>query len=221
MIEKLMALILFVSLLTLPVFGCTDAEADEVYREVIAIAKTTHTPVRLREITNMIPNAFTDGRNIVVSGRLRRVATQDELRTVVFHEVGHCILRHLKVGMKTLDELKNSKACQEDKCSAILVLNQQREYEADAVSQYLCKLLGVEYDINQELLFEIIGIKAGGVTHPKIVDRIYAGHMREIGLYSISTRIDYNGAKKWATKIGHTKVNKQRNTSRIRRNTQR
>lgn len=112
-------LIMIGLLLTLPTYGATLQDLDDITNSITPICIDHKIICTFRVIDFPRPLAYTRYNNITLSSKTVEILTEDELRSVVFHELAHAVLRHSNLGQQyilsiynkgrqpTQDEIKN------------------------------------------------------------------------------------------------------------------
>lgn len=113
------------------------------------------------------------GGEISMSTGLIKAMNIDQLRGVMYHEVGHVVLRHIEIkGDHYYTCMKNHSCNQE----AINRMRREHEYQADRFSTYVCKYGNKRGDLIGALMILTPpeDLNKTHDSHPSTVDRINA-----------------------------------------------
>ena len=123
-------------LLTLPVMGATMADMQEINNEIQITCSRNHTQCNIRLVDNKSIIASTNESYITISTATIKYFTKEQLRSVVYHEMAHKILRHsYQIGMKreqVWDRLGRDMNYNEEQ-----TLRHRVELEADSYASFL------------------------------------------------------------------------------------
>ena len=129
-------LIMISILLTLPVMGATMADMREINKEIQITCSRNHTQCNIRLVNNNSIIASTNESHITISTATIKFFTKEQLRSVVYHEMAHKILRHsYQIGMKRdqiWDRLKREMSYNEEQR-----IRHRVELEADSYASLL------------------------------------------------------------------------------------
>lgn len=165
------------------IFGClfgfafvSDAQAATLSEqaEVLSQAKQLCNVYLVKCDTRILDTellqAYTDGKNtITISTAMGNYLTKDELRSVLFHEVGHAAMRHMYRQRMLLEQSRTSFNLDE-----WIAMRHRHELEADKFASYNLKFLGFPNRL-EEALRKIIRddmLDSSTKTHPATTERI-------------------------------------------------
>lgn len=111
-------------------------------------------------------------KDIYITSDLVKALTEDELRAVIYHEVGHAVLRHTTREANWLMSVSSNKTYTKE---AHYNLRRIHEYEADRFASYTLKFTR-RPNCLPEALFKIVPPEYWNVefpTHPSVIDRVH------------------------------------------------
>lgn len=79
---------------TSPMYGATRIEVEQIFEEAKPICLAAMMRCNFRTLEFAAPAAYTQYNNITVTSGIYSILNKDEVRAIVFHEVGHAVLRH-------------------------------------------------------------------------------------------------------------------------------
>lgn len=127
MIKRL--LILFgVLLVGLNCSAATLVERTKVFNEAMDVCRTYHTKCTIGIIQSdrLLAQTYKDGR-IIISTKMIETMDEKQLRGVVYHEVGHAVLRHVEQTTEYINSCKVNRSCNLD-----FIYQMMRSYELKA-----------------------------------------------------------------------------------------
>lgn len=102
-------LIMIGLLLTLPTYGATLKDLEGIVNLARPVCNEHKVICTFRVIEFPKPLAYTRYNNITLSNKTVEILTEDELRSVVFHEVAHAVLRHSNLGQQYIASMYSKK----------------------------------------------------------------------------------------------------------------
>lgn len=153
--------------------AANEVEMTKVFNEVRSIC-----PYYLQQcephlvISNSLQAVTHKEKNIYISSGLVKLLDEDELRAVMYHEVGHAVLRHTT---REANWLVSTTANGNYSKEAYNNLRRTHEYEADRFASYTLKLMNRNNKLS-EALFKIVPSQYWGIefpTHPATTDRVH------------------------------------------------
>lgn len=155
-----------------PAFGATKKEQDKVIKEAVTLCK-----IYLKQCTVHIVKyeglgAQTRyGGDIYITNSLVEKLTEPQMRSVLFHEVGHVVLEHIEKTAQYQQSCEYYKTCNSE---ALSTVHRNYEYEADRFAVLVTKFTGKPEGLEGALV--IITPKdmfnTTHATHPSTADRI-------------------------------------------------
>lgn len=164
-------LIMIGLLLTLPTYGATLKDLDNIVNLARPVCNEHKVICTFRVIDFPRPLAYTKYNNITLSSKTVEILTEDELRSVVFHEVAHAVLRHSTLGQQYILSIYNKgKQPTQDELKAY---RHRVEMDADRYSTILLYQYGYTTKL-PEALAKLSNKKYSEetLTHPSDRDRI-------------------------------------------------
>lgn len=164
-------LILLISFLTLPVWGATLSDLDDITNSTTPICIDHKVICTFKVVQSDIPLAYTQFNNITLSSKTVSMLSKEELRSVVFHEVAHAVLRHSTVGQQYILSIYNKgRQPTQDELKAY---RHKAETDADSYSALLLFQYGYPNKL-PEALVKLSNKKYSEetLTHPSDRDRI-------------------------------------------------
>lgn len=164
-------LIMIGLLLTLPTYGATLKDLDNIVNLARPVCNEHKVICTFRVIDFPRPLAYTKYNNITLSSKTVEILTEDELRSVVFHEVAHAVLRHSNLGQQYILSIYNQgRQLTEQEIKAY---RHKVELEADRYSTILLYQYGYTSKL-PEALSKLSNKKYSEetLTHPSDRDRI-------------------------------------------------
>lgn len=178
-ITKIVLIILILILIAPVVFSATQWEAVDIYREATTLCIIYKTKCSITTVPSKYATAITkENGRIEISDKMIALMTKDELRGVLFHEVGHVVFKHVEKNIKYYRHCGN-------KCNDIYMENvrKQRELQADRFATYVMKLTGKKEGLSGALL---------KVTPPKMINKEWSSHPSTADRIKQIRRIYYN-----------------------------
>lgn len=164
-------LIMIGLLLTLPTYGATLQDLDNIVNLARPVCNEHKVICTFRVIEFPKPLAYTRYNNITLSNKTVEILTEDELRSVVFHEVAHAVLRHSNLGQQYILSIYNKdRQPTQDELKAY---SHKAEMDADSYSALLLFQYGYANKLPEALL-KLSNKKYSeeSLTHPSDRDRI-------------------------------------------------
>lgn len=164
-------LIMIGLLLTLPTYGATLKDLDNIVNLARPVCNEHKVICTFRVIDFPRPLAYTKYNNITLSSKTVEILTEDELRSVVFHEVAHAVLRHSNLGQQYILSIYNQGRQPTEQ--EIKAYRHKGELEADRYSTILLYQYGYTSKL-PEALSKLSNKKYSEetLTHPSDRDRI-------------------------------------------------
>lgn len=164
-------LIMIGLLLTLPTYGATLKDLDNIVNLARPVCNEHKVICTFKVIDFPRPLAYTEYNNITLSSKTVETLTEDELRSVVFHEVAHAVLRHSNLGQQYILSIYNKgRQPTQDELKAY---RHKAEMDADSYSALLLFQYGYANKLPEALL-KLSNKKYSeeSLTHPSDRDRI-------------------------------------------------
>lgn len=168
-------LIMISILLTLPVMGATMADMQKINKEVQTTCSKNHTQCNIRLVNSDGIIASTNEHCITISTATIKYFTKEQLRSVVYHEMAHKILRHsYQIGMKReqiWDRLGRDMSYNEEQ-----KIRHRVELEADSYASFLLWVNNKPNQLDKALIK--LNRRAGNpadmdsLTHPSLNKRL-------------------------------------------------
>lgn len=161
-------LIMIGLLLTLPTYGATLSDLDDITNSTTPICIDHKVICTFRVVQSDIPLAYTQFNNITLSSKTVSMLSKEELRSVVFHEVAHAVLRHSTIGILSIYN-KGRQPTQDE----LKAYRHKAEMDADSYSALLLFQYGYANKL-PEALVKLSNKKYSeeSLTHPSDRDRI-------------------------------------------------
>nr|DAL96001.1 MAG TPA: hypothetical protein [Caudoviricetes sp.] len=165
-------LIMIGLLLTLPTYGATLKDLDSIVNLVRPVCNEHKLICTFRVIEFPRPLAYTRYNNITLSNKTVEILTEDELRSVVFHEVAHAVLRHSNLGQQYITSIYSKKGRQPTE-QEIKSYRYKVELEADRYSTILLYQYGYTTKLPEALAkLSTKKYSEESISHPSDRDRI-------------------------------------------------
>lgn len=143
-------LIMIGLLLTLPTYGATLKDLDNIVNLARPVCNEHKVICTFKVIDFPRPLAYTRYNNITLSNKTVEILTEDELRSVVFHEVAHAVLRHSNLGQQYILSIYNKgRQPTQDELKAY---THKAEMDADSYSALLLFQYGYANKLPEALL---------------------------------------------------------------------
>lgn len=164
-------LIMIGLLLTLPTYGATLKDLDNIVNLAKPVCNEHKVICTFRVIDFPRPLAYTRYNNITLSNKTVEILTEDELRSVVFHEVAHAVLRHSNLGQQYILSIYNQG--RQPTQDEIKAYRHKVEIEADRYSTILLYQYGYTTRLPEALIkLSNKEYSEESLTHPSDRDRI-------------------------------------------------
>lgn len=165
-------LIMIGLLLTLPTYGATLKDLDNIVNLARPVCNEHKVICTFRVIDFPRPLAYTRYNNITLSNKTVEILTEDELRSVVFHEVAHAVLRHSNLGQQYITSIYSKKGRQPTE-QEIKSYKYKVELEADRYSTILLYQYGYTTKLPEALAkLSTKKYSEESISHPSDRDRI-------------------------------------------------
>lgn len=165
-------LIMIGLLLTLPTYGATLKDLDNIVNLARPVCNEHKVICTFRVIDFPRPLAYTRYNNITLSNKTVEILTEDELRSVVFHEVAHAVLRHSNLGQQYITSIYSKKGRQPTE-QEIKSYRYKVELEADRYSTILLYQYGYTTKLPEALAkLSTKKYSEESISHPSDRDRI-------------------------------------------------
>lgn len=165
-------LIMIGLLLTLPTYGATLKDLDNIVNLASPVCIEHKVICTFRLIEFPRPLAYTRYNNITLSSKTVEILTEDELRSVVFHEVAHAVLRHSNLGQQYITSIYSTKGRQPTE-QEIKTYRHKVELEADRYSTILLYQYGYTTKLPEALAkLSTKKYSEESISHPSDRDRI-------------------------------------------------
>lgn len=176
-------LIMIGILLTLPVMGATMTDMQKINKEVQTTCSINHTQCNIRLVNSDSIIASTNEHYITISTATIKYFTKEQLRSVVYHEMAHKILRHsYQIRMKRnqiWDRLGRDMSYNEEQ-----KIRHRVELEADSYASFLLWLNNKPNKLDDALwAINILSkrpIDEDTLTHPSLHKRLTNIHKLKI-----------------------------------------
>lgn len=164
-------LIMIGLLLTLPTYGATLKDLDNIVNLARPVCNEHKVICTFKVIEFPRPLAYTKYNNITLSNKTVEILTEDELRSVVFHEVAHAVLRHSNLGQQYILSIYNKG--RQPTQDEIKAYRHKVELEADRYSTILLYQYGYTTKLPEALIkLSNKEYSEESLTHPSDRDRI-------------------------------------------------
>ena len=158
-------------LLTLPTYGATLKDLDNIVNLARPVCNEHKVICTFKVIEFPRPLAYTKYNNITLSNKTVEILTEDELRSVVFHEVAHAVLRHSNLGQQYILSIYNQG--RQPTQDEIKTYRHKVELEADRYSTILLYQYGYISKLPEALIkLSNKEYSKESLTHPSDRDRI-------------------------------------------------
>lgn len=165
-------LIMIGLLLTLPTYGATLKDLDNIVNLARPVCNEHKVICTFKVIDFPRPLAYTRYNNITLSNKTVEILTEDELRSVVFHEVAHAVLRHSNLGQQYIASMCSKKGGQPTE-QEIKSYKHKVELEADSYSTILLYQYGYTTKLPEALAkLSTKEYSEESISHPSDRDRI-------------------------------------------------
>ena len=176
-------LIMIGILLTLPVMSATITDMQKINKEVQTTCSINHTQCNIRLVNSDSIIASTNEHYITISSATIKYFTKEQLRSVVYHEMAHKILRHsYQIRMKRnqiWDRLGRNMSYDEEQ-----KIRHRVELEADSYASFLLWLNNKPNKLDDALwAINILSkrpIDEDTLTHPSLHKRLTNIHKLKI-----------------------------------------
>lgn len=170
-------------LLTLPVMGAAITDMQEINNEVQTTCSINHTQCDIRLVNSDSIIASTNEHYIIISSGAIKYFTKEQLRSVVYHEMAHKILRHsYQIRMKRdqiWDRLGRNMSHNEEQ-----KIRHRVELEADSYASFLLWINNKPNKLDNALwAINILSkrpIDEDTLTHPSLHKRLTNIHKLKI-----------------------------------------
>lgn len=164
-------LIMIGLLLTLPTYGATLEDLDNIVNLARPVCNEHRVICTFKVIDFPRPLAYTKYNNITLSNKTVEILTEDELRSVVFHEVAHAVLRHSNLGQRYITSIYNQGRQPTEQ--EIKAYRHKAEMDADRYSTILLYQYGYTTKLPEALTkLSNKEYSEESTTHPSDRDRI-------------------------------------------------
>lgn len=180
---KIILIILTLILLAPIVFAISTKDFQQIKNEAESLCTLYNTRCTITVVDSDTPGAITkEFGKIEVSTKLLDILNSYQVRAVIYHEVGHVVLKHVD---KTIDYFAGcGKFCNPD---YIAVFRRQYELQADRFSLYTCMFTNKSCDLEGALL---------KLTPPERVNKSSSSHpstaKRILQIRRIYNALQYN-----------------------------
>lgn len=165
-------LIMIGLLLTLPTYGATLKDLDSIVNLAKPVCNEHKVICTFKVIDFPRPLAYTQYNNITLSTKTVEILTAEELRSVVFHEVAHAVLRHSNLGQQYIVNIYSNKGRQPTE-QEIKAYRHKVELEADRYSTILLYQYGYTTKLPEALAkLSTKKYSEESISHPSDRDRI-------------------------------------------------
>lgn len=157
-------LIMITILLMLPAYGATLSDFNDIVKLASPVCVDHKVICTFNIVQNKLPLAYTRYNNITLSTTAIDVLTRDELRSVMFHEVAHAVLRHSDLSLQYYLSIydKGRQLTQEE----IKTFRHKIELDADTYSTILLYQYGYRSEIPKALEKFNSDNNKESITHP-------------------------------------------------------
>ena len=182
-IASLMLAVGILICIALSVDACTQQEQDKVFGETARVCKVFNKTCTVHVVKYEGYGAQTRyGGDIYITNSLANRLNEKQLRSVMYHEVGHVVLEHIEKTAQELYNCKQSNSCNPEQVSAI---HRKYEYQADRFSVLTTLFTGKGEGLSEALTIitppdQFYKTQA---THPSTADRIEAINKLTGGFY--------------------------------------
>lgn len=176
MIKNILVTILIIEALLgiamTPAFGATVKERDKVFKEATNLCKIYLKQCSIHYVNydGMAAQTKYNGNIYISSGFVDKL-TEAQLRSVLYHEVGHVVLEHIEKSAQYQYTCNYYNTCNQE---AVSNIHRKYEYEADRFAVLVTKFTGKPEGLEGAL--KIItppsDMNTTQTTHPSTSDRI-------------------------------------------------
>lgn len=167
-------ILLALILIALPSYAANSLQVEKLFNEAKGLCSLYQKQCNFTVVNYEGMVAQTRyGGEISLSTGIIKAMNEEQLRGVLFHEVGHVVFRHIEIkGDHYYTCMKNHDCNQE----YISNMKRQHEYQADRFSTYVCKYGNMRCDLIGALLILTPpkDLHKTHDSHPSTVDRINA-----------------------------------------------
>ena len=164
-------LIMIGLLLTLPTYGATLKDLESIVNLARPVCYEHKIICTFRVIDFPRPLAYTKYNNITLSNKTVEILTEDELRSIVFHEVAHAVLRHSNLGQQYILSIYNKG--RQPMEQEIKAYRHKVELDADRYSTILLYQYGYTTKLPEALAkLSTKKYSEESISHPSDRDRI-------------------------------------------------
>lgn len=171
MIKKILILGLLLTI-GLPTLAVTSIERDDLFREVKMLCGIYGRTCKVTEIqeNNLFAETHYGGDIVISTGMLNRM-NKSQVRGVLYHEVGHVVLKHVEDMFNYLQECQRYNTCSTSYISAV---RRSKEFQADRFATYVLKTTNQPEGLSEALLIITPekDLYTTHPTHPSTADRI-------------------------------------------------
>lgn len=170
-IIKIILVVLILILIGTKALSITIDEAKPIFDEITVLCRIfgTHCTVEDVVSNNTFAQTQFNGRIIISSGLLEKL-NENQTKSVLYHEAGHAILKHVERTYKYFKE------CMPDSCNDMLFTSMRRQFElqADRFAAYVLKFTNQHEGLSEALLIitPTDQINVTHPSHPSTIERI-------------------------------------------------
>ena len=167
-------ILLALLLIALPSYAANSLQVEKLFNEGKALCSLYQKQCNFTVVNyeGMVAQTRYRGE-ISLSTGIIKAMNEEQLRGVLFHEVGHVVFRHIEIkGDHYYTCIKNHDCNQE----YINNMKREHEYQADRFSNYVCKYSNMRCDLIGALLTLTPpkDLNKTHDSHPSTIDRINA-----------------------------------------------
>lgn len=168
----LLIVVMMLGICMCPAFAVTAEEQTKVFNETISLCKLYRTQCNINVVKEEYLGAQTGayGKIFITTGLLKRF-NEAQLRSTLYHEVGHVVFKHVETTAEYIYICRNQHTCNEDYLNNMRRFN---ESQADRFASYVLKFTNKKNELPEALLILTPkeDINKTFSSHPSTADRI-------------------------------------------------
>lgn len=165
--RKLILILLIIFLGVSPSLSATTQEVEELFIEGKSICSDFEERCEFKTIELNTPLAYTQYRKITIASGIYKHLTKDEVRAILYHELGHALDKHSEQGLAYYNNfyMNNGRYPNAEEMKSF---RYEYENKADAIAMYMLLVYKKPFTLDRALikLEEIYDNGESSNTHP-------------------------------------------------------